>query len=347
VRAMLVLALCLSSIARAQDAPPVEEVAAPAQWGRGPLEARDPFILALARLSPWARSPELLAHKQVEVGLRGLWSNSYGFTAGRYVLDAEVRQLHVVPRVGLFDRLELGLDLPYEWRGGGVMDGFIEGFHDAFGIPEMDRDRRKRDRYLVAGLERDGSLFQLEHKGYGFSDLIVEARGLLTEGSDLHPAIAATLRLRLPTGRQKFELSHGVDPSLALDLSKRLGRLPLIVYSTLAYTYHADARVDDLELMRHRFFASLGVEWEITPIVSIVTHAWVETKRERSLFADPARPPIPDADLPYGNYITYIAAGFKLEPLPGLRVEVGMLEDLVDPETTADFTLLGNVAYRF
>lgn len=356
MRASLVaLMLMLTSVAHAQDAEqaagerdaggPTDEEA-PKQWGRGPFEVRDPFILALARLSPWARSPEVLGHLQVEAGLRGVWSNSYGFTLNRYVLDAEVRQLHLVPRVGLLDRIELGLDLAYEWRGGGILDGFIEGFHDAFGLPTMDRDRRSRDRFLVAGLERDGNAFQLEHDGYGFADLIVEGRALLTAGGDLWPAVAATLRLRLPTGRPRFDLSHGVDPSLAVDLSKRVGRLPLLVYSTLAYTYYAEGRVAHLELVRHRFFASLGVEWEILPSLSLVTHVWVETKRERELYADPARLG-PDADLPYGNFVTYVCAGFKLEPLPGLRVELGMLENILDPETTADFTWLGNVAYRF
>jgi hypothetical protein len=259
-----------------------------------------------------------------------------------------VRQLWFYARLGLFERFELGVTLPYEWRGGGVLDGFIEGFHDTFGLPGMDRDRRPRDRFLVAGLEQDGSLFALEHHDDGLGDLILEPRALLLEGDDVLPALAVTLRLRLPTARSSFETSRSVDVSLALDASKRLGRLPLIVYATLAYTAYGDDEVDRLEQTAHRVFFSAGFEWEITPWLSFVTHVWIESHRERELYEDPpAAPGVGEADLPYGNYVTYVAAGFKLEPLPGLLVDVGLLENIIDPETTSDFAFLGNVAYRF
>lgn len=365
--ALLVLALAAPARGQATDAgsdtaaapagdtaaPPTDaaaergEDAAPPQWGRGPLEVRDPFVLSLSRLSPWARSPGVAPHGGVEVGLRGVWANSYGFARDRYVLDGEVRQLWAYVRVGAWDRLETGLYLPYEWRGGGVMDGFIEGFHQAFGIPDMDRDERPRDRWLVAGVQDDGTVFSYEHPGYGFSDLIVEQRAMVTRGDDRLPAVTATLRLRLPTGRPKFDLSSGVDASLALDVSKRLGRLPLVAYATLAYTYHAHARVDDLLLARHRFMASVGFEWEILPALSFVTHFWVETPNVRDLYDDPPPPGAGEADLKFGNYVTYVAVGFKAEPLPGLLVDLGILENVVDPETTADFAVLMNVAYRF
>lgn len=340
------LLLLLALPARADDEPPPPPPARP-QWGRGPIEVRDPFILALNRLSPWARSPQLLPDLGVEVGARGVWANSYGFEAGRFVIDAEVRQLTSYVRVGLWDRFEMSIYLPYEWRGGGVMDGFIEGFHDTFGLPDMDRDDRPRDRFLVAGIEQDGSVFALDHKGYGFSDLILEQRTLITAGDDRTPAISTTTRLRLPTGRQKFDLSDGVDVSYTVDASKRLGDSPVILYSTVGATYYAHTHVDDLELLRWRFFFSLGVEWEILPTLSFVLHTWVESHRERELFDDPPRGGGGDADLTFGNYVTYVSVGFKAEPVPGLLIDVGMLENIVDPETTSDFGLLANVAYRF
>lgn len=352
-RSLLVLLLVLGAgTARAEEPKPkakpepVGPAEEPAQWGRGPLEVRDPYLLALSRLSPWARSPEVLPHLGVEVGLRGMWANSYGFEPGRFVVDGEVRQLIAAVRVGLLDRVELGLDLPYEWRGGGALDGFIEGFHDAFGVPDMSRSDRPEDRYLVAGVESDGTPYGHEHDGYGFSDLITTGRVLITKGSRVLPALTASLRLRLPTGRPKFQLSDGVDVSVGVDASKRLGDLPLFVTGHLFYTYHAQGRVDGLELHRHRVYVGLGFEWQLVPRVSLVAHAWLETKRERKAFEDSAL--VPDADLSFtDDVVTYYAIGFKLEPVDGLTIEVGMLEDIVDPETTADFGLLGNISYRF
>lgn len=350
-RSILVLLVALGAGAAAAEEPtpkpaPETRTVAPAQWGRGPLEVRDPYLLALSRLSPWARSPEVLPHLGVEVGLRGVWANSYGFEPGRFVVDGEVHQVIAAVRFGLLDRVELGLDLPYEHRGGGALDGFIEDFHDAFGVPDMSRSDRPEDRYLVAGVESDGTPYGHEHDGYGFSDLIATGRVLIAKGGWALPAVTASLRLRLPTGRPKFQLSDGVDVSLGLDASKRLGDLPLFLTGHLFYTYHAQGRVDGLELYRHRVYVGLGFEWQLVPRVSLVAHAWLETKREREAFEDSAL--VPDADLSFTDeVVTYYAIGFKLEPVNGLTIEVGMLEDIVDPETTADFGLLGNISYRF
>ena len=259
-------------------------------------------------------------------------------------IDAEVRQLNLSFRFGIADRFQAGVHVNYQWRGGGAMDGFIQNFHKGFGLPNSDRGRRPRHRYFVSGLQADGSTFELEHKGWGFGDIVVEGRCLITPGGGLVPALTGTLRLRLPTARSKFDASDGVDWTLGVDGSKRLGNLPLILYSSLAYTYHAEARVDQLELERHRVFFSIGAEWEILPILSFTVHAWIESQREARLWRE--RPGIPRTDLLVGNWISYIAAGFKLEPSQELSLEAGVLENLLDPEVTADFGLFFSVTLK-
>jgi hypothetical protein len=320
-----------------------------ARWGRGPFEVQDVYLLALNRLSPWARSPEIAGHLQLEVGLKGVWSNSYAFARNRLIVDGEIRQLITTLRFGLFDRVELGLWIPYEWRGGGTLDGFIEDFHKTFGLPDADRDEVSHDRYAAFGTEKNGEPFNYDHAGYGFNDLITEARVLLTEGTELLPAATATLRLRFPTGRGKFHLSDGVDVSLAIDASQRVGDWPLVFYTGLAYTYYADANVDDLKLTRHRLFFYVGGEWEFATYFSLVTHVWIETHRETKLWADASNLPLlaPRAKPDFGNWVTYVAAGFKFEPVEELVFELGILENIIDPETTADYTMMLNATYRF
>lgn len=358
LRAVLAL-LCLPGLTLADDAPAAPGAAGPAwllepeedpplpRWGRGPLEVRDPFILALPRLSPWARSPRIHEHLELGLSARGTWSNSFAFEPGRYLVDGEVRQVDFVARLGLFDRFELGLLLPYQWRGGGVMDGFIEGFHDAFDLPQNRRDRLKRGRWTVNGVDPAGRSFRWDRKGHGLGDLIAEGRALLTRGGPLLPAAAVGLRVRLPTGARRFDFADGVDASLSIDLSQRLGeRSPFIVYAGGAWTYHTDARVNGLVQARNRGMFYLGGEVELTRWLSIVGHAWIESRRELRLFADlplvlnPRDPRFGSRNLDFGNWVTYAAVAFKLEPVEGLTIELGMLENIVDPETTADFTLV-------
>jgi len=318
-----------------------EETEVAPQWGRGPIEISDPYILAFYRARTWATTPEVLPHLKGSVALRGVWSNSYGFETGRMSIDAEVRQVETILRLGILDRFQAGLIVNYQWRGGGSMDGFIEGFHKAFGLPNSDRGRRPRYRYQVAGLQADGTSFALDHDGYGFGDLVLEGRAQILKGGDLVPALTGTVRLRLPTGRAKFDMSDGVDWTFGLDASKRLGSLPLIFYAGASYTYHDETRIDDLELLRHRGFFYLGLEWEILPILSVAVHAWLESPRETLLWKD--RAGIPRTDLLVGNWISYIAGGVKLEPIRGLTFEVGALENLIDPEVTADLGLFFSV----
>ncbi|MGE0708153.1 MAG: DUF3187 family protein [Planctomycetota bacterium] len=317
---------------------------APAQWGRGPFEVQDPYVLALYRARPWATSPELPPHFGVELALRGLWANSYAFERDRFCIDAETRHAYLSARMGILDRFAIGAQLEYQWRGGGGLDAFIEDFHDAFSLPKADRRRRPHDRYLVTGLRADGRTFvSTARKGYGTSDLVVEARGQALQGGPLLPALTVTLRLRLPTGSGRFELSDGVDPTLQVDMSKRLGRTPLILYAGAAYTYHAEGSLDGLLLHRHRAFGYLGAELELGK-VSLVAHVWAESPRERKLWRD--GPNIKATKLIVGNAISYVAFGVKVEPLEGLTLEVGALENIVDPEVTADLGLMFNITLR-
>ena len=324
----------------------------PPNWGLGLFEVTDPFLLNLNRLALWTGSPEILPHAGLALALRSSWSNTYAFANGRYVIDGEVRTVTASLRVGLFDRIELGINLPYQWRGGGIMDDFIDGFHDAFSLPGADRSRVPEDRYRVSGLVVGDGPFSYDHAGYGFSDLTLEGRVQLTQGGAYAPAVTAGLLLRLPTGRRKFDLSDGVDVSFTLDLSKRLGaRSPFVLYAGGAVTYYAHAHLNGLTQYRVRGQLHLGLEWELTDWISLVAHGWIESRRQHKLFRDlndrnPGSPFF-DSDLAFGHYVSLIAGGFKFEPREGWIFEVGVLENLIDPETTADFGVLFNAAVRW
>lgn len=290
---------------------------------------------------------------EAEVGLRTVWSNSWSFSQNRLVLDAETRHGILSLRLGILDAGDIGLQIPYQWRGGGMLDPFIEDFHEAFGLSRAERNRRPQNRYLVQGTQSDLTPYELEHKGYGFSDMVLELRGKTYPGGPILPAAAATLRLRLPTGRSKFELSDGVDVTISLDLSKRIGHTPFLIYAGLAYTYYAHAHVDGLDLLRHRGFVYVGGEWELTPWLSLVVHGWWESKRERKLFRNPSSVdrnpfsgPLQEAETKLGNYISYVAFGLKARWEP-VVVELGVVENIIDPDTTADFAILGNLTVQF
>jgi hypothetical protein len=301
------------------------------EWGRGPFELRDPYLLALPRLSPWMRSPEVLEPGHVEIRLGGVWANSWALEE-RFVVDGEARVVLGSVRLGIAPRIELGVGLPWEWRGGGLMDRRIDAFHERLGFGQLRRDERPRDRYLVAGTERDGSPFDHDGEGDGVGDLVPEARVLLLRGGEWLPALTATVRLRIPTAAGALRTSRRVDASVALDASKRLG--PVVLYLTAAYTYCSESRLDGVELERHRVFGGVGVEVELSDWIALVAQLQVETPREANLH-----------DLP--RPICYVVFGVKLSPVEGLTIDLGAIENVVDLEASADFGVLATVSFRF
>lgn len=324
-----------------------------AQWGKGPFEVYDPFVLGELRASPYARSPRPLGPLEIELGVRSVWANSFaladdrdltdpatGSPLHRLTLDAETRSLDLVARVGLIGRFELGAELrALHWRGGGITDGAIRQYHRTVGFGALGRDQRPNDRYLVTGFEPSGARISFDGHGTALGDAAVSVRGLALEGGDYHPAVALGIRLWIPTASPILEHAHGIADTLSIDASKRLFDLPIFVYVGAAYTYYDQAAVSGLHLTRHRGMYYVGIEWAITSSVSVVAHFWQETRRERKLYRN--------TSIPYGNFITYVAAGVKVEPIDGLTLELGFLENTVDPNTTADIGLLVNAWFRF
>ena len=76
----------------------------------------------------------------------------------------------------------------------------------------------------------------------------------------------------------------------------------------------------------------------------------MESRRERKLYTDPSGVPntvLAPAELTYGNYVSYAMLGLKLGLGRGVTLELGLLENLFDPDVTADLGLVCAASWRF
>ena len=316
------------------------------QWGMGPFEVRDPSVLGELRASPIARSPRTLRPFELELGVRQTQESTYVYADAtpadrehRLTVDGETRDTNLVFRMGVLPRFEIGVDLDVvHYQGGGFLDGLIRSFHETVGLGSLRRNKAPYHSWIVEGVQSDGRRIVFGHTGVGLGDAVLSPRILLLEGGDYHPAVAATLSLWLPTASSRFQHAHGTAETLSIDASKRLGSLPIVVYAGGAYTYYDQTDVQGLELTRHRFMGYGGFEIEVTPKISLVTHFWQETMREKKLYRG--------TNIPNGNRILYIASGVNLELIPGLRIEVGALESF-DKSAGGDFGFLANLWFSF
>jgi len=107
----------------------------------------------------------------------------------------------------------IGIEAPWIRHGGGVLDGFIEGYHDTFGFPDGGRDRVPRDRLLYRIVEGGITRLHLDASARGIGDLRVRVGREFLAQPDRRFSIHGAIEL--PTGEvDKITGSGGTDVAL-------------------------------------------------------------------------------------------------------------------------------------
>ncbi len=153
------------------------------------------------------------------------------------IVDAETRELRAVIGRSLNDRWALQLQLPYRYTGAGNLDGFIDGWHDFFGLPEGARAYLPRDQVWIA-YERDGSVvFDVDSSAQGIGDISAAAgyQWMATPRS----SITSWLSIELPTGDpEKFTGNDATDIALTIAGEHRFDRWS--AFAQLSVTHPGD-----------------------------------------------------------------------------------------------------------
>lgn len=150
------------------------------------------------------------------------------FTDGRnqsesIQIDGESYRLAARFGRGLPNQWEVGLEIPFLSHSGGFMDGFINQWHDTFGLPSLGRDRVADDQLTFRYSRNDRDLINVQSSTMGLGDILLFAGKTLSQ----QDGFAFTMRgqLKLPSGDTKRLLgSGGTDISLAAMLARKWGR---------------------------------------------------------------------------------------------------------------------------
>ena len=153
------------------------------------------------------------------------WSN-FATTGARdrlqYTLDGEVVETRVTLTYGLSERFALRGQVAYRSLGKGALDGTIEGWHDAFGLPNGSRDRLPEDQLLLEYQGSGVTAFQIEREASGVADIPVGLGYQLVESESA--ALAGWLSVKVPVGHAEDLTGSGaVDVALSLAGERRLG----------------------------------------------------------------------------------------------------------------------------
>lgn len=328
--AVAVLCLCALPGAWAHD----EE---PEGWdlniGLGPLGLREQFLLSQTHLTLTPQDPRSTDKGHWRVGMTLDWANTFGRKNVTYLVDGETVTTVPYVRYGVLEGFEVGIDVPVLWRGGGAMDGFIQDFHDAFGVSQNGREDLSDDDFNVFVNDREGNFYQLDDEGWGLGNVALSSKLTLAQGDERWPAFAVQATLTLPTGDQRREFTQGGwDGGLVASVSKGFcGRFYVYGNAGLTVYAHNDQGPIDLETTRGFFMA--GLEYRISKCASIVL---------QGTFTSPY---FAEDHLHNWTYIAGLGPKFQLGE--NCKAEFGVLENFGGYDFSADFGMHFGVEFGF
>lgn len=129
--------------------------------------------------------------------------------------DGETTRLSFNYRIGVSDRLELGVELPYLFHESGSLDSLISGWHELFGLPNGNRGTVAENRINIVYSDEEGRLISVDSSSSGIGDLRVKAGWQLSR--DDAGGTALRFSVKLPTGDSDLLLgSGGFDVSVGI-----------------------------------------------------------------------------------------------------------------------------------
>jgi Protein of unknown function (DUF3187) len=249
-----------------------------------------------------------------------------------HFVDGEHRTLALDVRRGITPRVTLGLRVPVRWRGAGVLDGLIDGWHDVTGLPDNDRGLYPRNQFRLEGRDALGRALELaDDAGGGLGN--VELSGLwAARPSPRGLAVSLIARAGLPTGTGPF---HGTGGQLGAQAvaAHPLGRTVDAFWGVGAMLDARESQAD-LEYARWRAHGFATLEWRASRTLSLLIEMSAASR-------------LVDNVADYPGLQMYFRMGAKLDLGERWRVEGGFVEGVSSIQSTTDFGIQAGVSRRF
>jgi hypothetical protein len=332
-----------------------------------PVETRELLVPYLVFLNPFPERAELLgpgaARLTVSISGSNSWAGSDAFRSlpapapgvrrtidqamvddflaanpgsDLFLVDTEVLWTDLSFRVGVHERLDLGIDIPLIRFSGGFMDATIEEFHKTTGFSNAGRPNFERDQFNLALYLGGSDLFiDGTPDGLGIGDMTLSARAGLKENRAAGIFLAATGYLKLPTGSE--EDLHGSG-------SVDFGGQVLFTHQMERQAYHLSAGL-----------VVLG-DWDPVPAIDPANIVFCSGTYEYLLWRNLTilgqlgftSSPYRDAtDDDLADPSSRINAGVRWNFSSGLSIDALIEENLFWTNSSADFGLHLGVSYRF
>lgn len=297
--------------------------------GRGLLEIRDPFPLAVLHLQLPINTLERIEESQGKFEVNFSWANTFVLN-DTLLVDAETYRLELSGWYALRNDFYIGAGIPILARGGGILDPLVKGFHGAFNLTSGGRESRPTNGYEIT--IQDGGDRRSLDSGTGLGDFALKSHWNVNPGDAWLPAVSLDGILSLPTSMAGFG-SSGLDLGISLSLYKKVLR-SCHLYAVLGLTYLTDPKTQGLTYQKVGNQGVAGIEFSLTRSFSLFFQAM-------SFSPLLEHPPL------LNKVRNYVAAGFKWEFADGCELELSLLENLSPFTNSADIAFNAGFAFHF
>jgi hypothetical protein len=249
------------------------------------------------------------------------------------LFDGETRRVGLRYRRGVSERLELGMDVPWVSHESGGLDGFIERWHNIFGLPDGIRRERPRDELLFS-YEDDNGGFRFARNADGPGDARLLGGWRLRQSG--RSSSALRFSVKFPTGDSDSLLgSGGIDLSVGIagDGRRIMGVGRLSGFYRASATWLGTPHFDSPPVRRVVGQVSAGLGYDLTTRSTLGLQFLV-------------RSPVYDSAVsPLGDVAASLTAGvrFRLSHEYALTLAVG--ED-IHPGSMPDVTFVLSLRRR-
>ncbi len=302
--------------------------------GLGPMHITGQTPLQTLRLNVVPSRHTILADGKLEISLHSTLTNRWNI-AERYLLDVEVFQTNVALFTGIDDDAELGIEIPIMRRSGGHLDGFIQRFHDKFGLSQSGRTYFPEDNLNVTYINDFGervTVMDNNDVGIVIGDISIIWNQVFHQGAGWLKSVMFTGLIRVPTSTDRsFYGSGGIDGAVSFSSAQRL--TPFYLYTTIGYGRYGSGRLMDIALKPYQWTFFAALEYPVTRRFSIILQEMTNTGVAADFddFSDP----------------TYeLVLGFKHAISDRLLLEYGVTENIFIFRNSIDFGLNFALSYR-
>jgi hypothetical protein len=230
------------------------------------------------------------------------------------VIDGETTVVDLIYRQTLSETLDFSIHLPWISHGGGFLDGFIEGFHDTFGLPNGERSQVEDDQLLFRFVRQGEEILDIDQSQSGIGDLRLgldyRVSPVMFDGMSLHAM------LKLPTGDSDHLTGSGAaDLSLWISGEKRFSTAwEFSAHAGVIFVGEGDLLAD---LQRSQvLFVNSALQWQFLPSIQLLAQLDCH-----SAFYDH-----PDIDLLGSS--TMLTFGGRYQLTPQHSIDLALAEDI-------------------